>query len=332
MNTCESTPSTVPDPDSENRAGPLHVVAAVLRDDAGRVLLARRPDHKHQGGLWEFPGGKLHAGEARFEGLRRELAEELGIVAARGRPLIRVRHRYPDLDVLLDTWEVTEFSGEPAGLEGQQLSWVEPGDLFDYEFPAANLPILGAVRLPDRYFVTPDVNSVDALRAAVRQALGRGVRLVQYRAPGLSGKSWDDGAEAVLGLCRSVGADLMVNGAVEVAAGRPGVGLHLSSRRLATLDRRPVGRDRLLGASCHDLAELERAAQLGVDFVTLSPVRQTATHPDAEPLGWARFAELVRACPVPVFAMGGMEEADLSRAREAGAQGIAGISGFLSGT
>lgn len=320
-------PSTAPDADAT--ADPLHVVAAVLRDADGRILLARRPDHKHQGGLWEFPGGKLHAGEERFAGLVRELAEELGIDAGRGRPLIQVSHRYPDLHVLLDTWEVTEFSGDPAGLEGQQLAWVEPRELAAYDFPAANLPILRAAQLPDRYFVTPDVTGVDALLTAVRHALAGGIRMIQYRAPRLSPRDWERAAAEVRELCDATGTDLLLNGPVDCVGRFPGTGLHLAARRLAALDARPLAEGRLLGASCHNAEELELAERIGVDFVTLSPVCPTDSHPGAASLGWTGFAELVSGCRLPVFAMGGMQAPDLARAREAGAQGIAGISGFL---
>jgi 8-oxo-dGTP diphosphatase len=104
--------------------GYIHVAAAVVVDGLGRVLVSQRPGHVHQGGLWEFPGGKLEAGETAETGLKRELHEELGITVQAARPLIRVYHAYPDKPVLLDVWRVTRYSGEPAGLEGQPIDWV----------------------------------------------------------------------------------------------------------------------------------------------------------------------------------------------------------------
>eukprot|EP01137_Pigoraptor_chileana_P016793 Opistho-2@73895 len=97
----------------------VHVAAAVIRDDSGKILIARRADTQHQGGLWEFPGGKVEADESVECALARELQEELGIVVGAARPLIKVRHDYPDKQVLLDVWEVSSFSGEPHGAEGQ---------------------------------------------------------------------------------------------------------------------------------------------------------------------------------------------------------------------
>ena len=133
----------------------IHVVAAVIRGADGRILIARRAATQHQGGLWEFPGGKVEAGESVDAALARELREELGIEVSRSRALIKVSHDYPDKQVLLDVWEVTGFTGEPHGAEGQPLAWVSPRDLVNYEFPEANAPIVAAARLPDRYLVTP---------------------------------------------------------------------------------------------------------------------------------------------------------------------------------
>src|SRR5512145_1948501 len=113
----------------------LHVAAAVVVDDVGRILIARRHDHLHQGGLWEFPGGKVEPGEAVPDALVRELHEELGIRVKKARPLIRIPYRYPDRNVLLDVWRVEKFEGEAHGAEGQPLLWVEAENLVQFEFP-----------------------------------------------------------------------------------------------------------------------------------------------------------------------------------------------------
>lgn len=123
----------------------LHVVAAVIVDAEGeQILLARRPEHKHQGGKWEFPGGKVEATESATVALARELAEELGITAAPDQmvPFLEVRHRYPEKNIFLDVWLVREFSGEPAGREGQEVGWFSKQDLSGLNFPAANAAIL----------------------------------------------------------------------------------------------------------------------------------------------------------------------------------------------
>lgn len=127
------------------RRAVVHVVAGVLTDGAGRVLLAQRPAGKHLAGGWEFPGGKLEPGETRLESLTRELAEELGVTLQAARPLLRVRHAYPERDVDLDVWVVTRYRGEPIGREGQQLRWCPRDELRQANLLPADWPIVDAV-------------------------------------------------------------------------------------------------------------------------------------------------------------------------------------------
>ncbi|WP_116368606.1 8-oxo-dGTP diphosphatase MutT [Parahaliea mediterranea] len=123
----------------------VHVAVGVILDAQQRILLTRRAARAHQGGLWEFPGGKVEAGEHVLQALDRELQEELAISVAQSAPLIEVRHDYGDKAVLLDVHLVRRFHGEPRGLEGQPMAWVAVGDLPQYDFPAANVPIVEAV-------------------------------------------------------------------------------------------------------------------------------------------------------------------------------------------
>ena len=128
----------------------IHVVAGVVMDAADRVLIAQRPTGTHLAGGWEFPGGKLEPGEERLAGLARELREELGITLGLPRPLIRVRHAYPSREVLLDVWVVRRYSGEPRGLDGQELRWCSQEELEATELLPADEPIVAALRLPER--------------------------------------------------------------------------------------------------------------------------------------------------------------------------------------
>ncbi|WP_156303102.1 8-oxo-dGTP diphosphatase MutT, partial [Methylogaea oryzae] len=132
---------------------PIHVAVGVVRNPQGQILIARRPLHTHLGGLWEFPGGKLEAGENAERALARELAEEIGIRVLTCRPLIKLRHSYPERQVLLDVWRVDAFDGAPHGRENQPVAWVSPDELGNYAFPDGNRPIVAAVRLPDRYAI-----------------------------------------------------------------------------------------------------------------------------------------------------------------------------------
>lgn len=192
----------------------IHVAVAVIRRADGQILLAKRADQQHQGGLWEFPGGKVEAGESVTAALHRELQEELGIRVTAARPLIKVRHDYADKQVLLDVWEVSSFSGEPHGAEGQPLAWVSPRQLPEYQFPAANQPIVQAARLPAQYLITPDELERKVLLQGIQTAVANGVRLIQLRAPNMYVPEYRDLAVDVAGLCAGK-AQLMLKGPLE---------------------------------------------------------------------------------------------------------------------
>lgn len=326
-------PNTGPDPQASTSI--VHVAAAAIFDESGRVLIARRPDHQHQGGLWEFPGGKVEDGESVHKALARELHEEIGIELQLARPLIRVHHDYPDKSVLLDVWRVDGFSGEAPscggnGREGQAIKWVQPNELVDYDFPAANIPIVTAVRLPDRYLVTPDPGEdVSAFLAQLENRLRDGIRLVQLRAKSLSEQAYVSLARQCVALCEKYAAYLMLNADPKVVTEVGAQGVHLDSRRLNTLHEPPFQKSeankKWVSASCHSQQQLEQAEKLGANFVMVSPVAATASHPDTVPLGWAQFQVLTEQASCPVYALGGMTPNDLDQAFVHGAQGVAAI-------
>ncbi|MEH6558653.1 MAG: 8-oxo-dGTP diphosphatase MutT [Oceanicoccus sp.] len=124
----------------------LHVAVGVILDHRQQILIALRPQNTHQGGLWEFPGGKVETGETVQQALNRELFEELGLTVDVCSPLIEVRHQYSEKIVFLDVWWVEQFSGEPSGKEGQPFKWVSADALSTYPFPDANQQIVAAVQ------------------------------------------------------------------------------------------------------------------------------------------------------------------------------------------
>ncbi len=310
----------------------IHVAAAVIRGADKRILIARRADTQHQGGLWEFPGGKVEEGESVRAALARELAEELAITVTTARPLIKVQHDYPDKQVLLDVWEVSAFTGEPHGAEGQPLAWVTARELPNYEFPEANRPIVKAAGLASEYLITPDGLETPELLRGIQKAIANGARLVQLRAPNGYDPKYRDLAVDAVGLCAGK-AQLMLKGPLEWLGDFPSAGWHLTAEQLRKYASkgRPFPRERLLAASCHNAEELALAQQMGADFVTLSPVQPTQTHPDAQPLGWEKAAELIAGFNYPVFLLGGVGPADKQRAWDIGAQGVAGIRAFWPG-
>lgn len=308
----------------------IHVAAAVIRNKSGQILIAKRPDDKHQGGLWEFPGGKVEPGEPVRLALSRELEEELGIQVQQCEPLIKVPHHYTDKSVLLDVYEVTEFSGQAWGKEGQPTKWVESTDLDDFEFPAANLPILNACILPEAWFITPATNHlVSETLQQINKAYQLGARGVMLRAHQLDDHSFQSLYQKLQPVCQEKGILLSVNRNCEIANKLGARALHLSSGELEKLKERRDFQGRWLSASCHSEAELALAVSKGVDFVTLSPVCPTSSHPDVEPMGWNEFTVMAESYPLPVYALGGVSMGDVLLARTSGAQGIAAISAWL---
>ena len=311
----------------------LHIVAAVLVRRDGRVLATTRPEGRSMAGRWEFPGGKLEIGESRWDGLLRELDEELGLQLLKGRPLIRLHHDYdggPFVD--LDVWRVNDWRGEPRAREAQQFDWFEPDALTGLDFLDANTPIVAAARLPDRYLITPDERDhPDDIPAGVEVAAHSGVRLIQLRGAWLQSEKGPRLAAEAVERARAQGAKVVVNGDPGLAGQCGADGVHLPARHAIGLQKRPVARPSLLGVSCHSERELRHAEALGADFVTLGHVRPTPSHPDRPPLGLPRFLELADSARLPVYAIGGMTPDDLPELHRHSIQGIAAIRALWPG-
>ena len=121
----------------------VHVVAAIIyNEDRSQVLLSLRKPEQHQGGLWEFPGGKVEAKEEQHHALKRELHEELGVMIGSCEFYMDIEHHYSDKAVHLWFWSVYDFTGEPVGREQQQWCWWDVNSLKGLEFPEANQPVV----------------------------------------------------------------------------------------------------------------------------------------------------------------------------------------------
>lgn len=303
----------------------LDVAVGVVYDGRGRVLVAQRSCDRSFAGAWEFPGGKIEAGESPDAALARELIEELGITVAHQRPLISLRHSYEDFDVRLRVNEVLAFKGHPRGLEGQPLQWVEPGKLRRIDLLAANGPIVRAILLPRTCMIT-DARQFGEARTLDRLAQHLKVSriLVIVREKTMDRDRLAAFVARIRRLCQGSGSLVCVHADCDSGAFAEADGVHLSARRLR--DGNGPDRGRLLGASCHSRAEIQQARRRGADYLLLSPVRRTASHPKAEPLGWDGFAGLCREASLPVYALGGMQLSDFETAIGHGAQGVAILS------
>jgi len=306
----------------------VEVVAGVIRDARGRVLLARRTEGRDLAGLWEFPGGKHEPGESAEAALARELHEELGIDVDIGAALINVPQRYPDKRLRLDVRSIAAWRGHARGLEGQALVWVPPQKLASYAMPPADRPVVAALLQPAHYLVTLPPDGDDACwLAQLEQALANGVRRVQLRAPGLDAGRWHGLVARAAQLCRQVGAEALVNGDVALAS-EFGLGLHLPARLLHELPERPIPPGQALAASCHSVDDLLAAQALGCDFAVLGTLKPTPSHPGIDGIGWDGFAAMRERVSLPIYAIGGLGPADVDEARAHGAQGIAAIRGL----
>jgi len=303
----------------------IPVVAAVLRNEQGRLLLARRPEGKHLAGTWEFPGGKLEPDELPEHGLSRELAEELGIVVHESRPLLTLTHHYDDRSVRLMLREVDAWQGTPVGLEDQALQWVSLSDARRLPMPAADRPIIKALELDPLLLISPradeseyrpdDLSSLTSLFEP-----GNGFVCIQLGA--LDEGPAQDLANACRRLANQYAAAWVVEGSTQLAERINADGVCLGVDQLRCLEQRPLSTDRTVIARCRTAADLALAGRIGLDLALVGPVLGDAG--GAPPLGWKGLADLVGESTLPVYAYGGLIPEDLPAARQAGAFGVAG--------
>lgn len=304
----------------------IHVAVAIIINDFNEVLVSLRPDHVHQGGFWEFPGGKLEKNESVFDALKREIAEELDILILQAKPYKIIRHDYSDKKVVLDVWLVSDFKGEARGAEGQQVKWLDIKDLKIDEFPIANRSIIQSLQLPDRYMITGEFKDHADFLNRLENSLKKGIKLVQLRCKNCTAEEYLSLVNESILLCESYHSTLLLNSSVDVFKRSKAHGLHLTGKQLLRFESRPIGDAYVLSASCHTLNDIEKAKTIKADIILVSPVKETKSHPGVAGIGWELFSELISNNDIPVYALGGMRPDDLEEAKVAGAQGIAAIS------
>jgi 8-oxo-dGTP diphosphatase len=315
------------------------VAVAVIVNQMQQVCISLRHKDAHQGGLWEFPGGKIEQNESIEQALVREIKEELNLDISSSRPLITITHQYADKKVRLHVNKILDYQGEATGVEGQAVKWVPVSELSDYEFPEANAPIIKSLQLPNKYLITGEFTDTDNFINKLKKSLANNIKLVQLR---LKKNSCVDEKQLKLlltktsELCKQSAAKLMLNISTENLdlvnfSEIDFDGYHFDSKTLKSLSKKATQQHldgKLLSASCHNAEELQIAMRLNADFVVLSPVQKTASHPEMAAMGWLSFADMIQHINVPVYALGGVTERDIEMAYQHGAQGVSAISAF----
>ena len=300
----------------------IDVAVAVIKREDGKVLFAERPPGKACAGEWEFPGGKIEAGESARQALDREIREELAISITEARPWITLSHSYPHASVLLHFFIVSSWTGDEHGEEGQRLSWQDLSELSISPLLAANGPVIRALLLPETYAIScaGDIGEEEFL-LRLAEAVGNGLQLLQLREKTLSNSQLRRLIDQILPITEPGGVRILINSDMPEEQTKHFNGLHLTSKHLMQLGHRPDFK--LVAASCHSRQELEQAIKLGLDFAVLSPVNNTPSHPHATPLGLSKMREIISNCPIPVYALGGMSQDLLHEIQSHGAHGIA---------
>lgn len=308
----------------------VDVAAGILHRD-GRVLIAKRPAHKQDGGLWEFPGGKIEAGEDAHMALARELREELGIEIAASAPMVSVR----DARMALHARCVQAYAGEPRALEHEAIAWTTPRELLRYSMPQVDRPVRARLVCGPRWLITPEPESPDCDtwlgRWLAAFQLPQPPDIVSVRIKSFREAQRSDFAAQALAAVRRVSSTALLLRHTDVPMSEAGAfdGAHFSQSAARACASRSLPEAQLLAISTHDGAELDHAERLGADLASLGPVQPTASHPDATPMGWAAFAALAQQRALPVYALGGVAEEHLVLAQRHRAHGIAAIRGWL---
>ncbi|PHS71800.1 MAG: DNA mismatch repair protein MutT [Cycloclasticus sp.] len=308
----------------------LKIAVGVIKNQSGEVLISQRAEDVHQGGLWEFPGGKLESGESTFQALKRELFEELSIEVLSAKPFLVVQHQYDDVSVNLDVYSVDEFQGAVRGMEQQVTKWVTVSELAHYAFPAANQVIIDRLNLPHYYPIIDEcLGDDETLLNHLDSLISRGFGMIQLRAKSKSDDEFKALAFEALNKCKLKNVRLFLNTNLDVAKTLNAKAVHLNGAEFKKIKHRSTS-GISFAVSCHTQMDLKNAYKSGALFAVLSPVKKTNTHVDVKPLGWKAFADMVGQVSLPVFALGGIGPENLDKAVMCGGYGISGIRLFVN--
>ena len=289
------------------------VVAGILINSKNEVLISQRLTSQPWPGYWEFPGGKVEENESLDQCLSRELFEEISINPVSYSEWI-TREFFQDNRVIKITFfKITQWAGEIQKKEVNDYRWIDikNNNSWPKKILPKNIYILKARVLPSYYLIT---NFFEDEKSIIKTINSKDI-LIQYREPLLSIDKLHYYYELLMKKCAS---KILINSRHKNLINNNGI--HYTSTDLNKVKK--LDKNIINGASVHSLNELKLANKLGFDFVVLSQIKKTLSHPEREGMGWNKFKELANYSDVPVYALGGLNLSDLADAQKNGAVGI----------
>ena len=299
----------------------IEVVVGIIRNENKEILIAKRQKDQFMPNYWELPGGKIEVGEDSFSALSRELYEEIGITVKDCSLIYKICHHYSNKTVNLSIYNIEDSLGDPLGKEGQEIAWSSIEKFNNYKLLPTMWKIIHKISLPKSYWITPDEHQTESTIDECRKHLISGTKLIQLRSKTILDNAY---IENIYKLCKEYKAKLVLNTPSKTYR-EICDGWHLTSSELLSLKERPCDDNKLLGASTHNKLETTHAEKISADYISLSPVEATLSHPDAKTLGWDRSSNIIDQCNLPLFLLGGMNKELVGKALSIGAQGVAGI-------
>ena len=282
----------------------IEVVVGVIHNDSKEIFISRRKKNQFMSGYWELPGGKVENNEDLSSALKRELFEEIGIKIEKYNLIQTIQQEYPKRIINLSVYVIEKYSGTPVGKEGQDFSWSSIEKIEEYELLPTMLKIINRLSLPNSYWITPDNHNSNSVFEECNQRLSEGVKIIQLRSKSQLDKAYIDNFNK---LCQLNQAKLVLN-MPHIDFDEPCDGWHLTSIELMTTSTREFPDDKLFGASAHNLIEAKHAEKISVDYISLSPINETPSHPQTQILGWEKASEIISQCKVPIYLLGGMNK------------------------
>ncbi len=303
----------------------VKVALGVISIDQG-YLLSLRPSNTHLADHWEFPGGKIEQSETSIEALKRELHEEIGIQVIEAQCFLVFSWQYADLNIEFHCFLIDQFRGTPTSKEGQRLEGYSFLAMKKLRIPAANQYLINALMLPQTLAISPQLSGTAAHFQQCLKQFDDPQRMVRIRVGDPAIFTIEQWQTLAIEAQKTQTFILFEPAVYEHIRTNDYCGIHLKQDALMTNKTKPQAA--IVGASCHDAASLNRALALGMDYVLLSPILSTNSHPDIAGMGWQKMQSLIQSKPTVVYALGGMQQSHLKIARKHQAHGIAGISDF----